>query len=553
MGDALPRPTVTRLRPAEVKQIFDCAETSQGLLDAFFQVCAGYFPSCLLVLFVHDDVIVRRIHGPGAASGAIGARIPRDESAALGPVRGGGELGAAAVTVEATDALVVCGAWPAPGEALLLPLVVRGRTAAAVLGESRISDADRKDVLAITTMAASALQSLIVRRSSVAAVSEATRIISAPIREEESAGRRRRIALGLSAGTGVVVLVAMLWWFFGGRSPLMFPVTALPGQPRVDPVAVMSIARTASGLGDRAELIGIRATVAPDAKTNLLAPGLGDDPWPLRLTFAAADTVAEVDVDRAGVYPPSSRERGSGRAECGACGCDVAAPAPHCALAKILEAARGVGLTAEESAVVTYGFCKAEGPRWTVSIPGRGEVRLSDASCAPLARETLYVASRKLDTIPGAPRVKPVELLADARRQASLPDDALLVRIEVWFAAQDGTVDVSAAGRRGRAEYTFAEPSGPSPSRVRRVVLDGEGMSVRSTEVAVTAAKGAPIPSCSVDKLWRSAIGDAPSGSLAHVIYEADPAADGRGLWTIELASSAVHHARQDVVCAAWE
>lgn len=266
-----------RLRPNEVKQIFEVAETSQGLLDAFFRVCSDYFPACVLLFFVGDDAIVRRTHGRSSSAVAIGARFSQDLSGALGPLRGGGELGAAAVTVEPNDALVVCGACT-PGDALLLPLVVRSRTAAAVLGDSTISDADRRDLLSITTMASTALQSIIVRRStSAAAVSEATRIMSAPIQEEEiAAERRRRMALVISAATAGVVLVGALYFVFGGlRGPTVVPLADIPGEPRVDVAALVPLARKASGLGDSADSASLRATVAPDGTTNLLEPGLG--------------------------------------------------------------------------------------------------------------------------------------------------------------------------------------------------------------------------------------------------------------------------------------
>src|SRR5262249_18067201 len=160
------------------------------------------------------------------------------------------------------DALCVSGVWPTPGEALLLPLVVRGRASAAVLGENRITEAARKDILAITTLAASTLQSIIARRSTAAAVSEATRLLSQPLKEEAVGANRRRIALGLTIATGVVVLGAAGWWMFGGRSPLMVSINDIPGQPNVDAIAMLPMMKKSSGLGDAAELVEIRANVA---------------------------------------------------------------------------------------------------------------------------------------------------------------------------------------------------------------------------------------------------------------------------------------------------
>lgn len=541
-----------RLKPTEVKPIFDCAETSQGLLDAFFQICSSYFSTCVLVFFVGDDLVIRRVHGPESAGAAVGARMSRDESDAMGPLRGGGELGAAAVTVEPTDALVRCGAWTTPGEALLLPLVVRGRAAAAVLGGGTLPNAERKDILAITMMASTALLSIVVRRSATAAVSDATRIMSAPIREEEIAARRKRIAMILTALSGAAVIASLVWWFLGGRSPLAVPVADLPGQPNVDPIAIVPIVQRASGLGPQAQLVKIRATVGPEGKTNLQAPGLGDNPWPLRISFASEESVADVDVDRAGVYPPVLRDRGAGQTDCGPCGCDVPAPPPHCSPKQLVDAAHKAGLAPTEPAILEYGYCKVDGPQWTLTVPRRGEIRMSDSSCSPLRQETLHLPPRKLATISKDGRVNPLALLEDARSQASLTNP-VLVRIELWLATRDGTIDVLAAGRRGRAEYIFADPADPSGSRIRRVALDSEGLSVVSRELVKTPPRAAPLPRCTITKLWRSAIFDAPESSLVHVLYEADPASENRGLWTIELAATAVHQTRQDVVCAAWE
>jgi hypothetical protein len=552
MAGVVPPGEGSRLRPAEVKQVFEVAQTSQGLLDAYFRICSDYFRACVLVFFDGDHAVIRRTHGRPASAVAIGARFSRDESAALGPLRGGGELGAAAVNVDASDALVRSGAW-FPSDALLLPLVVGGRTVAAVVGERGFSEAHRADLLTITTMASTALSSIVVRRTtSAAAVSEATRIMSAPLRADDLAtAKTRKLALWVQAGTGIVVVAAALFFLFGGRrSPTSLSLAEIPGQPKVDALALVPAARGASGLGDRSELVSIRATVAPDGKTNLLEPGLGADPWPARIVFASRDTVAEMEIDRGGMYPPSPRERGTGTDTCGACGCDIPAPKPHCLIPQVLDAARGAGLGASEAAVVTYSFCKTEGPRWVVSVPDRGEVRVSDASCKALEHESLHAAPRKLATIPGAPRVDPMALLEDARAQSGIPH-ATLVKVEAWYVGSDGIVDVGSAGRRARIEYTFAEGPSNGGTRVRRVVLDADGLSVRSND-KLDGVRAAPKPACSISTLWRSTLAAAPTGELAHVIYEVDPAQSSRGSWTIELAASAVHHVRSDVACVAW-
>lgn len=548
VGEAGGGPEEPRLRPNEVRQVFEVAQTSQGLLDAFFRVTADYFPASVLLFFVGDDAIVRRGAGPNTNPASVGHRFSCDESAALGPVRGGGELGPAAITVEPSDVLVRCGAWTA-GDALLLPLHVRGRMAAAVIGDSRISESRRKDLVTITSMAAAALQTIIVRRTtSAAAVSEATRIMSAPLHQEELAGeKRRRLAYGVSIGTGVVVLLATLWFFFGGKkSHTVLSLRELPDQPRVVVTSLLPLAQKASGLGDGAELVSLRATVSPDGKTDLLESGLGADPWPIRIVFASGDEVAEVEVDRGGMYPPSVRERGLGKDACGRCGCDAAAPKPRCETSKIVDAARKAGLGPNDKAIVTYSFCKVEGPRWTVSAPGRGEIRLSDTTCNVLGNDMLHAAPRKLDTIPGAPRVDPVALVDEARKQVGLASP-ILVRIEAWFVGKDGTVEVG-RGRPGRVEYTFAGANDAS-KRIERVVLDGDGLAVRSSDI-MDGVRPAPKPTCSIATLWRSTLSNAPTNELAHVIYEAG--AGSGGAWTIELSASSVHQVQPDVICAAW-
>lgn len=540
-----------RLRPGEVRQVFELAETSQGLLDAFFRIACDYFPACVLVFFVGEDAIVRRAHGANAKSVSIGARFARDESPALGALRGAA-LGAAVVPVSVGDALVGCGAWT-PGDALLLPLIVRGRAVAVVLGEARITDGMRKDLIDITTMAVTALQSIIARRQSgVAAISEATQILTAQLEDASAKGvKRKKMSLMVTAVTGGVVLCAMLFFFFGGRkSPTLLGLNEVPGQPQIDISTLVPVVQKAAGL-ESSELVSLRATVGPDGKTNLLEPGLGADPWPARLVFASGDRVAELELDRAGLYPPSVHGRGTNQDTCGPCGCDMPAPKPRCAVSKIVESARSAGLGPAEAAVVTYSFCRSDGPRWTLGVPGRGEIRLSDSTCGALEHESLQGAPRKLDTLPGAPRVDALALIEEARNQSGIPT-AALVKVEAWFAASDGTVDVRGTGRRGRVEYTFAEAKEGPNRRVRRVIVDADGMSVRSDET-LDNVRPVPKPGCTIRALRRSALAGAPEAELAHVIYEVDSSPERRGLWTIELAASAVHQVQTDAVCSAWK
>lgn len=161
---------------------------------------------------------------------------------------------------------------------------------------------------------------------------------------------------------------------------------------------------------------------------------------------------------------------------------------------------------------------------------------------------------RTLEVLKRGPKVNPLELLAEARQQAALASGGVLVRIEAWSLGRDGTLDLASSERHGRAEYTFADPPGQTPSRIRRVVLEADGMSVRSTEIAEGNVSAVAEPRCTLEKLWKSAVGEAPNSALAHVLYEAEPSGTPpKGQWTLDLAATAVHQVRTDTLCSAWE
>jgi hypothetical protein len=352
---------------------------------------------------------------------------------------------------------------------------------------------------------------------------------------------------------------------FGGRSAGPVIATAdLPGAPIIDPVAMLPITRRVAGLGDKAELISLRACVGESGLTNFRERSVAEDGALMLAVFASGASVAGVRVDQDGVRAPDLRERGA-VAQCGACGCDVAAPPPICTVARVVEGAQKVGLERGTQAVVTYSFCQSEGPRWVVAVPGRGEVRISDATCSPLVGESLPAPPRPMNTLPGAPNaVDPFALLADARQQAGLSKDAVLVSFDAWFATKKGQIDLQAESHRGRAEYVFADPSG---EHVRWVVVDEKGMRVEPgraktgafSDLRVKGDGGAsaailapPPPRCTPERLWRATMPEAPASSLAHINYEADPKRPTRGLWTIEL-SPAAQETRSDVVCSAYD
>ena len=193
------------------------------------------------------------------------------------------------------------------------------------------------------------------------------------------------------------------------------------------------------------------------------------------------------------------------------------------------------------------------GPQWIVEAPGRGRVRLDATTCKLRPRERLVPLPIALSAVPGAPQdVDPGALLATAREQAGLADDALLLEIDAHGVKANGRVDLGAVD--GTITYTFADPPGTPRRRWREVRVTAEGIpsvSMDNDVMPLPARLTGPVspPTCTFADAYRT-LGAEAGNAPARVVYVADAVSAKRGEFRIELGASGIRKRVADAECS---
>jgi hypothetical protein len=374
----------------------------------------------------------------------------------------------------------------------------------------------------------------------------------------KSGSRSRFVAAAVGTVIAASAIAAVLYARAEPRRDrIVVPGTALKGWPKdVEPIAVLDQARKAAELGANAELAGIETEVGPGGHVDFSAPVKNSDGVYLKFAFLTEDVQADVHVDAQGVRPGRLQPR----ERCGDTVCKSAVPPPQCTFARILEASVPAGLDKADRAFVKYAAAAADragsGPEWTVSVAGRGSIRLDGQSCKPLPREKLRPQALPLAKIPGAPRdVDPLEIVAVARTQSGLEDDAALLEIEARGVRDNGRVDLSAP--ETGITYIFAEPLGQARRRWRQVSVRRDGMPISADEGNSTPlpvrllGMSAPAPRCSFAQAREFLTRGIPAAAPARMTYGPDLASGQTGLWTLEIASLPSRRTVGDLDCEA--
>ncbi len=377
---------------------------------------------------------------------------------------------------------------------------------------------------------------------------------------EGSGERTPRWLIAVVAAACVIVGGVFLWRRRPHvvEAPIVLAGSALPGWPRaVDPKAALEAARGASSLGDKPELLAIHGEVAPSGNVDFTGPVTNKEGTYLTFLFGTDKSEAEVRIGpEGGAHAPVVQPRSL----CGGAPCRPAVPAPSCAIGQIWASLGVVGLLPDERGVFTYAAPKAPAvgaPVWSVAVANRGTIQIDPATCRPLAGETLAPPMLPIAKIPGAPSaVEPVALVALARKQSGLREDAALLEIDARGVRRTGLVDLNLP--EAGITYTFAEAPTAQGRRWREVFLRKEGMPVTSTETDGLSVptrllgEAPPLPLCSVAFAIKTAEG-LPEGAVVRVTYSAEASAEASGEWRVEVSSLGLRHRVSDGVCEAWE
>ena len=189
-----------------------------------------------------------------------------------------------------------------------------------------------------------------------------------------------------------------------------------------------------------------------------------------------------------------------------------------------------------------------------LSIAGRGSIRLDEKDCKPLPRQRLRPPSLPMEKIPGAPKVDPLAIVALARTQSGLDDDAALLEVDARGVNEQGLVDLTVPD--AGIMYTFAEPLGQKHRRWRQVFVRHDGMPIVADdgEIAVLPVRlfgaAVPPPRCSFGEARTYMTrGLRPGNALAHMTYGPDLAFLNISQWSLEIATSPSRRTVTDLDC----
>jgi len=593
-----------------------------AMLDCFFEHSRHLFQFAVLFVLRGDTAHGRNVHGVGAPDGLVKSlTFPVNEPGLFARAR---ELRRPFSTASAggpVDERLFGSLGRMMPAGLAVPLVVRDRVVAVLLGDGPAESLDRRaheaarapielakeEMLLWAESVSEALERLILRRKGGRAGSvpppglggstQPSRPVSAwppamsapppgalrappapvfrelteslpsppssaafpPASSSTPPARRRPIVL-LAGGAAVLVVAVLVGLFVRGKPDpqrVVVEGSKLAGWPaEVDPLGVRDTALRASGLGDRAELVSVRAEVVKGGRVDFREPAKNAEALLLTYRFGKDDTEAEIRVDVDGLHAPRSQPREM----CGDKPCRPSVPAPQCTFAQIWQASLGAGLGEGDRALVSYpGEQAAAGPEWSVSAAGRGRIRLDAATCKPLPRERLRPAAAPLSSIPGAPHaIDPMATLQLARTQSGLDADAMLYELDARGVSRKGLVDLDERG--SSILYTFADPPGVAGTRRwRHVKVDSSGISSpdeeeRAPGTAAMQGSMPPPPRCSLVHAFEYlTIGTPVTSGTARVTYGADVVAQQSGQWSIEISTVGFRKSARDLECEAYE
>ena len=560
----------------EAKARLDPLRDRNALLDVFFDHATKIFGFC--VLFVVKDNVAhgRNVHGLGAPSGLV-ARLafPLSEPGVLAQANEVRRTILVSPAADGADASLLGSLGRAMPAAVLAPVVVRGRVVAILLGESSLlkEDAGQRAVAPLE-LARSAIgpwseavgeafeRLIIARKAEEGAGSAAAVSLRRPVLARDSqqapfvarSPRRDRNPWVIAAAVGAVLVLAAGGAFWVQRTQtqkgVVFAGTDLPGWPAaLDPTAAVVHARRASGLGDAGELLAIRAEMTKGGTVDVSArPGSATSPA-TQIAFATPETEVQMKVDAAGMRV----DREQPRTMCEGRPCQKSVAAPRSTFAQLWEAAVGLGALDGDRVSVTYGE-DTSGPEWSLSIDGRGFVRLADGTNKPLTRDRFRPPAVPIASIPGAPHdVDPLAVLSLARAQSGFGPAAAILEIDARGVGANGLVDLGEVNRSVTYRLSEAASVPTSERRWRQVKLTAEGMPITSIATddddLPTLVRGpVDLPRCSFAEAW--ARGGLPADSTARVIYRAEGAFPEAGEWTLDAPSLGTQLSFTDRQCA---
>lgn len=385
-------------------------------------------------------------------------------------------------------------------------------------------------------------------------------LAGSPVAALSASSRLLLGAGGVGALLAIAVVAALLLRGKPDGQRVVIAAKDLAGGPgAVSPKATLDQARKVSGLGERAELASIRAEIGDDGLVDLRPSATNADATLLAYHFVTSDVDVEVRVEADGMHGPHTRPRSA----CNDDACSAPVVAPTCEFSQIWKASRGAGLGEHEHAFVVYAAARDSGaapkPEWTVSVAGRGQLRIDAETCQPLRRERLRPAAVALAAVPGAPRdVDPLAVLALARTQSGLEADAVLVELDARGVDRRGLVDL--ADRESGIVYTFSDPpSEPGKRRWRHVKADANGMAAaaedddRATGAAFAGALPTP-PRCTMpNAVEYLLLGTSLPSVKARITFGSDVVAPDSGQWSLDVPSASLRKRVSDNECAYWQ
>lgn len=568
-----------------------------AILDCFFRYAASLFEFGVLFVVRHDVAHGRNVHGIGAPKELVTRlAFPLSEPGILATANDKRKPFVAMSAMVDADARLFGSLGRAMPAALVVPLVVRSRTIAIFLADAPTDELlgraravnrapielAKEEMLLWSEAASEAVERYLIKRRGAPASNpdlptSANPLSSDPLLAAEpsssphlpshrlppppppSSARRLappppptkpapRIPVAAVAGIAAVVVLASafgLWRLFRRETPAGEDDVAVRGEKlagwpsAVDPSGLLETAKRTAG-SSRAELASIQAEVTDGGRINFKRGVKNHAGVYASFVYLDGGAESEVRVDNIGVRAPRKHDV----TKCGDQSCRFSIPPPQCTFAQIWEGARAVGLEQDDSMYVSYAdgrsYSDAAGPKWYLTVPDRGRVRVDATTCKPSAGERFLPAAIPLWKLPGQPNLDPTELLPLAKNQSGLGPDAQLLEIEARGMV-DGRVDVY-----GSIVYTFADPrgDGKSPRRWRQVKVSVGGMPVTPTTTDTQplpqrmAGPPPPPPRCSFASLYNL-FRVVLAGARARVTYGAD--ASGAGKWTIETPETGSH------------
>lgn len=577
------------------------------ILDCFFVHASKLFDFSVLLLVRGDTVNGRNIHGLGAPQGLVQRiNLSLTKPGILSRANTLRKAFVAPGPSEEADHLLFGHLGRALPSPLVVPLVVRDRVIGIFVGDGipdavskRGVDAGRPpmelvkdEMVLLSESTGQVLERFILRRKGAGSVPppaqpsrpppEALPAFArpAPLPADLTAQRSPMPAPTTVAGTGdsvaeppsirrwlplmaaaVVVLGiggAVAWGTYR-RAPhadaVALPGPKLRGWPReVDPLSVLETARTASALDPRPQIGLIEAEVGPGGFVDFSRPVANPSGTFLRFELLTENVQSQVIVDTMGVREPRRQPRDM----CGETACRNGVPDPHCSFAKIFELAASAGLSAEERAFVRYAVpvgARSNGaPEWIIAVAGRGSIRIDPESCKPFAREHLRPAAAAVETIPGAPRVDPIEIIPRAKAHSGLEGDALLLEIDARGVDDRGRVDITQPDHA--IDYVFVDAG--ERRRWRRVTVGPRGMPVAADETELGplpvrfGGVSVATPRCTFAEARDYLARGTPSLASSRIVFGPDIASGQGGQWSFESANAPARRVVGDIECEAW-